>query len=156
MGLDAPKGYTPKIYPFGLLSQRKRSMDKKTKSLRLIKASKSSKFFSKYDIKKCWKYFISFIQFWLLNQQNEEGHIGVYRIGDAIVDLYENNSGYYGTIFVDNYIWEFNGLKDSAIGIHNEIAEIADAILRASWWAEEVIELEELPDWCSYLKYAMF
>lgn len=101
-------------------------------------------------------------------------HIGVYRIGDAIVDLYKSVNGYYGTIFVDNYFWKFDSLKDT---IHNEYeiaeiacdfggyynssnrgidvpdwvpnAEIADAISNASWWAEEVVELEELPDWYS-------
>lgn len=74
-------------------------------------------------------------------------HICICRIGDVVIDLYKSVNGYYGTIFAETYFWKFDSLKDT---IHNEyeIAEIADAILRASWWAEEVVELEGLPDWC--------
>lgn len=109
-------------------------------------------------------------------------HIGVYQVGDAVVDLCEGVNGYWGTIFTNptdsknRRGWEFDGLRGPAIGVHDECElakaacyfggyystfnrgddlpdwapseEIADAISNASWWAEEVVELEGLPDWC--------
>jgi hypothetical protein len=56
-------------------------------------------------------------------------HIGVYRVGECFVDLYEEQTGYCGVVYgdpssdpADRVAWQFDALRGPACGVHSEPA----------------------------------
>jgi hypothetical protein len=72
--------------------------------------------------------------------------IGVFRVGEAIVDLHEDRDGYWGAVYARDHVWPFDGLKGPAIGVHDE-RELARAACSFGGYYGTFNRGDDLPDW---------
>lgn len=87
-------------------------------------------------------------------------HIGVYKVGECLVDLYESRHGYCGTIYADpttdpsdRTLWQFDHLRGPAIGVHDE-RSLASAACSFGGYHTSDNRGDDLPDWAPKPKVA--